>query len=389
VTGVAMLVGYGFIAMFALGGAGYYLTLLIARFRPELTGSTTLAAVLILVMAALCLLVLARGIRVSTRVTLLVEIVSVTIILGLVLALIVAQGPSIDWNALSLDGVSPANFLVGAALALTAFVGFESSATLGVEARRPFATIPRAIIWTVIGAGVLYLLASFSQLVGFSALGGNLAASASPVNDLAAAYGLDWLGLLLDLSIAASFLACAIASLTALVRVLFSMGREGLLPSLFGRTHPRHRTPFTAVVVTVPLIAAVTILTILLAGSVWQAMEILIVAAAGGYITAYALACIAAPVFLWRIGELTLWPAVRAGVAAVLLSGVLVVYLFMESTSTRSVGVWVFIGVLLVGVTFAALRQARRPWLRHAIGIHDVPVGSDVLGGPDLTGGSP
>jgi hypothetical protein len=61
----------------------------------------------------------------------------------------------------------------------------------------------------------------------------------------------------------------------------------------------------------------------------------------------------------------------------------------MESTSTRSVGVWVFVGVLLLGVSFAAVRQARRPWLRHAIGIHDVPVGSDVLGGSTLPGGSP
>jgi amino acid transporter len=279
-----------------------------------------------------------------------------------------------------MSGVRPSDFAVGAALALTAFVGFESSATLGVEARRPYATIPRAVTWTVIGSGVLYLLAALSQLVGFASVGGSITASASPVNDLAAAYGIDALGLLLDVSIAASFLACAIASITALVRVLFSMGREGLLPSAFGQSHRRHRTPFVAIVVTVPVLTAGLIGTILVTGSVWRAMEIFIVGAAGGYIAAYVLACVAAPVFLWRIGELTPWPLVRAGIAAVLLSAVLVVYLAVESGSARFAGVWVFLAVMLLGTVFAVIRRVRRPWLRDTVGIYDVPVSSDVLG---------
>lgn len=390
VTGVALLVGYGFIAMFALGGAGYYLAILIARFWPTVAGSTVFAGGLIIAMAALCLLVLARGIRISTRVTLLVECVSVAIILVLVVALLVQAGPVRGWSVLSLGDASPANLAVGAALALTAFVGFESSSTLGVEARRPYASIPRAIRWSVIGSGLLYLIASFSQLVGFAAIGGSITTSSSPVNDLAAAYGLDGIGLLLDLSIAASFLACAIASTTALVRLLFSMGREGVLPSRFGRTHTRYRTPRVAVVVAVGVITIGLLATILLSGSVWQAMEILIVGAAGGYITAYVLVCVAAPVFLWRIGELTPWPVVRAVAASILLSGVLVVYLVVESATDRFPGVWVFLGAMTVGIAFCGLRLVRRPWLSDTIGVYDVPIAEDVLGGPRaMTQGTP
>ena len=303
ITGVAMLVGYGFIAMFALGGSGYYVAILVGRFLPEVDAPVVIGLGVVVAMAAACALVLARGIRVSTRVALLVELVSVVIIVSLIAALLWLRVPQIDWSAFRIDGIAPADFAVGAALALTAFVGFESASTLGVEARRPFANVPRAIIWTVIVSGVLYLLASYSQLAGFAVLGREVAASASPVNDLASAFGVGWLGMLLDVSIAASFLACAIASITALARVLFSMGREGLLPGSFGRTHRRFRTPFVAVVVSVPIIAAVLIVTILLTGGVWEAMEVLIVGAAGGYIVAYALACVAAPVFLWRIGE--------------------------------------------------------------------------------------
>lgn len=389
ITGVALLVGYGFVAMFALGGAGYYLAIVAAQLWPALAGSLLLPVLLIVVMAAGCLYLLVRGIRVSTRATLLVECVSVLIILGLVVALLVVQGPTVDWSVLSLAGVRPADFAVGAAIALTAFVGFESSATLGVEARRPYATIPRAITWTVIGSGLLYLLAAVSQLVGFAALGDSITGSSSPVNDLAAAYDIAALGLLLDVGIAASFLACAIASITALVRVLFSMGREGLVPSAFGRSHPRHRTPFFAIAVTVPTLTVALIGTILLAGGVWPAMEILIVGAAGGYIMAYLLTCIAAPVFLWRIGELTAWPLVRAGTAAVLLSAVLVVYIVVESISSRSAGVWVFLAVMVAGTAFAAVRHRRRPWLRDVVGIYDVPVTADLLGAEPAEDRSP
>jgi hypothetical protein len=109
-------------------------------------------------------------------------------------------------------------------------------------------------------------------------------------------------------------------------------------------------------------------------------MEILIVGAAGGYITAYTLACIAAPVFLHRIGELTVWSTLRAAAAAILLSVVLVVYLVSESTTDRYPGVWVFLAVMTAGILFYLVRHLRRPWLRHAVGIYDVPVGADVLG---------
>lgn len=381
ITGIALLIGYGFVSMFALAGAGYYLSIVVDRFWPGSVGSLLLTAVLVVIMAAVCLLVLARGIRVSTRVTLVVECVSVGIILLLVVVLLAHQDFTVEWSVLSLKGVSPANFAVGAALALTAFVGFESASTLGVEARRPYRAIPRAIVGTVVGAGLLYVVASFSQLVGFAALGTPLTSSVSPVNDLAAAYGIEGVGLLLDVSIAASFLACAIATLTALVRVLFSMGREGLLPSAFGRTHRRHRTPFFAAVVAVPALTVVLVTTMLVAGSAWQAMAILIVGAAGGYLTAYALACVAAPVFLWRIGELTVWTAVRAALAAVLLVLVLGIYLVTAGSGDQFAGVWVFLGVMMAGVVLYALRHARRPWRRHTVGAYDVPIGEDLLGG--------
>ncbi|MGA1836216.1 APC family permease [Herbiconiux sp. 11R-BC] len=381
VAGSAMLIGYGFIAMFALAGAGYYLAILLGRVWPGIPQTPLFAVALIAAMALVVLVVIIRGIRLSTRLTLLIETVSVGIILVLVVTLLVQTGPAIDWSAFSLAGSTPANFAVGAVLALTAFVGFESSSTLGVEARRPFASVPRAIVWTVIVSGSLYLVATYSQIVGFNALGLDLTSSASPVNDLAGAYGVEWMGLLLDVSIATSFLACAIASTTALARVLFAMGREGVVPPAFGATHRRFSTPHVAAAVSVPVVALVPMIGIALGWGLWETMETLIVVAAAGYITAYVLVCVAAPVFLRRIGELTAGVAVRAFAAAALLAAGVVVYLVVESASARWIGVVVFLLLLAAGCAYYFARRRRHPWLIETIGVYDVPVAADVLGG--------
>jgi amino acid transporter len=205
--------------------------------------------------------------------------------------------------------------------------------------------------------------------------------SVMPVDQLASAFGVAWIGALLDLSIAASFVACAIASMTALVRVLFSMGREGLAPAVLGSTHSRFRTPFVAVVASTPLVAAVPVVAALLGAGLWDTMQVLIVVAAGGYITAYVLVCAAAPAFLYRIGELTWPPVVRSSLTVGLLLGALLVYLGEESRSERSLGVWVFLAVMAAGLVWALVRDRNVPGLRHRIGVHDEPIASDVLGG--------
>jgi amino acid transporter len=381
VAGVGLLIGYGFIAMFALAGSGYYLGLLVTRLLPFAVDPVLLAAGAIVVLGALCLFVLARGIRLSTRVTLLVEATSVALIVALIIAVIVANADRLPVLVAQDAPFDLQGFAVAATLAITAFVGFESSAALGVEAKRPFASIPRAIMWTVLVSGVVYLGAAAAQAIGFDVTGLDPAASTSPANDLAAAFGVPWAGFVLDVSISTSLFACAVASSTALVRVLFSMGREGLLPPALGTAHPRYRTPFVASAVALPVVIAVPVVAVFLTGGVWNAMTVLIIFAAAGYVLAYVLACIAAPVFLHRIGELGAWPLVKAAVAAIALTAVVVLYLAEEVGGARAAGVWGFVALLGAGIAVYWVRMLRRPWLRHAIGVYDHAVAGDVLGG--------
>lgn len=380
-TSAAMIVGYGFVAMFALLGAAYYSLTLAAHVVPGAAGSRGLVLLLLAGFGALCLLILWRGIRLSTRVTLVVELLAIAGILLLIAVLLVRVPAGSFWNVALPTDVGIPQLAAGTTVAVTAFVGFESAATLGAESRRPFATIPRTIRWTVIAAGVLYLLSAYTQLAGFDAFGGDLAASASPVNDLAARAGVEWIGLLLDAALACSFLACALASTTALARVLFSLGREGIAPRRLGRTHPRFRTPHVALGVGIAVEVAVPAVLVAAGMGAWPAMGVVVVCAAAGYMTAYALVCVATPFFLRRIGELTAGPAIASGVAAVGLAATLGLDLWLEVSGTRALAVLLLAGVAATTVGLYLLVRRRRPGALRRIGLYDEPTTGDVLGG--------
>jgi amino acid transporter len=378
-AGAAIVTGYAAVAMFALLGGAYYGTYLLAGLWPALD-RPLVAAGAVVIETAIVAFVLVRGIHVSARVALVVEVLSVALIVVLLGVLLLYVGPLDVGSVLSLPstGGETVALAAGAVIAVTAFVGFESATTLGVEAVSPLRNVPRAITGTVVISGALFVLAAVTQVAGFDALGADLAASASPLNDLAAAYGLGGWGVIADVGIAASFLACAIGSTTALVRVLFALSRDGVLPTRFGDTHRRFGTPAAAVCLALPLIAAVPLLLVGGGVDMRDAMHATLSVGAAGYIVAYILVCVAAPVFLHRIGELTPLPTVVAAFSAAALTAALIAF-FVDDTATGGVGLAVVSVIAVVlGVIVIVLRR------RHgsgSIGAYDEPTASEVLGG--------
>jgi amino acid transporter len=371
VTGVAILVGYTFIAMFALTGAAFYLGPLAQHL-----GIT----VLVLPFLAIPVLVVPlAGARRSTRVEVVMEGTSVLLIAVLGVALLVRTGPP-DFSGMT-HAVTAPGMVVGTVLALTAFVGFESASTLGVEARRPFTTVPRAVTWTVVVSGVTYVGAVTVQLTAFHALGRDLGTSASPVNALSAAFGPPWLAGVLDVAVAMSFLACAIASATAMARILFAMGRELVLPERFGRADPVRQVPTVATRTAVALIVGPPVVAAGLGLDLQTLMHVLIAIAAAGFLTAYVLVCVAAPIFTRRIGEPHPWTTVLSWSGAVLTSASLMTFLVVQVRTAHAAATWAFVVLLVAGTALGWLRLARSPVARERVGLYDEPTSQDVLGG--------
>jgi amino acid transporter len=207
-------------------------------------------------------------------------------------------------------------------LAMFSFVGFESATTLGEEAKRPLETIPRAVIQSALLAGLFFITASYTEVLGFPAAAGTLDQSASPMSALATAAGAPRLGPVIDIGAMISMFACILACVTAAARVLLMMAHNGVAHRWMSRTHDRNSTPHNAVLVTglATLLLPVGLVLARTSGeTIYDWMGSL---ATYGFITVYALVAVALPLHLKA--ERKLSPAVVLLATASVLAMVLV-----------------------------------------------------------------
>lgn len=377
--GWSAVFGYALIGMTGLYAVGVHLTRVLAALG--LPAGPLVAIGLVVAAAAGTTVAMLRGIRTTSFVVLLVEGVAIAILLTLLVASLLSGGaageaPRPDTRT------DPGSIAVGVVLAIGGFVGFESVTTLGGEARRPLATIPRALMITTVGGGALYLVA-----VAFQEYALRRHVDPGPDGSLVsfvAAPHAAVVGIVIDLCVASSFLACAISSLNALVRVLFSMGREGVIPAAFGRTHPRFHSPSVALLATMPVVTAVPVVLLLTGVPADTALTWLLLLSSFGYIGSYLLACAAMPFFLRRIGELQPRYAWLSGTAVALVALIAVGATALHLANEPELPL-IYLVVLCAAAVHAFALKRWRPARLRAVGVYDETIASDVLDAASLS----
>ena len=108
-----------------------------------------------------------RDIRLSTRFTLFVELATLLLIAVVVVGTIAFGGHPVDRAQLTLEGVKPTQLQLGMVLAFFSFTGFESATVLGAEARDPFRAIPRAVLISVVGPAILFVIGAYGMVSAF------------------------------------------------------------------------------------------------------------------------------------------------------------------------------------------------------------------------------
>jgi amino acid transporter len=242
-VGWALLLAYLATGASVAGGAMYYAFLLARQFSHWTPPS-------LLVLALVCGTagyIAYRDIKLSAELMLWIEVVSVSLMLVVLLALVYRHGLQIDRDQFALRGVHVSSLGPALLLAIFSFVGFESSTTLGVEARNPLRTIPRAILQCAFIVGAFLMLCAYSEVLGFRGISVKLSETASPLHILTGRAGISPLGVAIDIGAFVSMFACVLACTTAAARVLMRMARSRLLPSVFERAAPTHGTPTAAV----------------------------------------------------------------------------------------------------------------------------------------------
>jgi amino acid transporter len=138
--------------------------------------------------------------------------------------------------------------IAGTTLAFFAMVGFEDSVNMAEEAKDPTRIFPRVLLAGLVITGIVYVLVSISAITLVPPE--QLAQGEAPLLKVVEAGAPSF-----PVGIFAFITMFAVAN-TALInmlmasRLLYGMGREGVLPAALGRVHPGRRTPYVAIAFT-------------------------------------------------------------------------------------------------------------------------------------------
>jgi putrescine importer len=194
---------------------------------------------------------------------LIIALQAVFIVVFIVLASVTLSGSgTVDLLApLAGDGSAPGlnPVLAGAAILCLSFLGFDAVSTMSEEANEPTRSVPRAIMIATIVSGVIFFVLSYvSQLVFPS---NQFTDVDSGALDVMVTAGGQFLDTFFTAAYVAGALGSAITSQASVARILYAMGRDGILPQrVFGHIPPRFTTPTYAIlVVSVISLAAIWI----------------------------------------------------------------------------------------------------------------------------------
>jgi APA family basic amino acid/polyamine antiporter len=192
--------------------------------------------------------VLVRGIRESARTNNIMVLVKIMAILIFVFAGIGFIHPT-NYVPFSPNGWS--GVLAGGSIIFFTYIGFDSVSTAAEEAKNPQRDLPIGIIATLVVCTVLYIgvAVTLTGIVPWQSMLDDAAPVVNSLKKLTLATGshsLHWVRLGVLFGAMMGMISSLLVFQLGQARVWFAMSRDGLMPKLFGRVHPRFRTPATA-----------------------------------------------------------------------------------------------------------------------------------------------
>jgi basic amino acid/polyamine antiporter, APA family len=271
IMGALLLLEYGLAAsVVSVGWSGYMVSLLGdigIIVPPELTGpagypklladGTTITTVFNLPAFLVCIvlaLLLVLGVSESAKVNNIIVAIKVTVLTAFILVggyIILTNWTTFapNWDpfipeATGKDGeFGWSGILRAASIVFFAYIGFEAVSTAAQEAKNPAKDMPFGIIGSLVACTVIYILVSIvlTLIVDYRQLN-----VPDPVAVAVDAFGPEWAWFAKAIKVG------AIIGLTSVIlvlmygqtRIFYTMARDGLMPRVFARVHPKFRTPW-------------------------------------------------------------------------------------------------------------------------------------------------
>lgn len=196
------------------------------------------------------------GITVTSWVTKLLIWIQIIFIMALALFIFKwllvggGSGTLFDWSAFlnSVEFNQPsmgwAIIFSGASILALSFLGFDAVSTISEEAHNPLVNVGRAIIITCAGAGIFFIVFSYLTQLAWPTGWSEFESVDTGAYELITKVAGSIMGYFFTAAYCFGALASAVASQSSASRILFGMGRDGILPKkFFAYLHPKYKTP--------------------------------------------------------------------------------------------------------------------------------------------------
>ena len=323
---------------------------------PHLLGVPIVFNALAAFIVALVTVVLVWGVKESARFNAVMVVIKL-VVLGFFVFVSARYVEPANWHPYAPNGFS--GIAGGAAIIFFAYIGFDAVSTCAEECKNPGRDMPIGIIGSLIVCTVVYVVIAgiFSGLMPYPAVVGLSEEQRSESLTVAMRYVHmpGWTVGVVALGSVVAQTAVLLVFQLGQPRILFAMARDGFLPPVFTKVHPRFRTPHVSTILTGVLVAVV---------SAFVSIDEMVDLSNIGTLFAFILVCSGIIILRFRDPGRARPFRVPLGPVLIPVLGILsclFLIVYLPPTSW-----WRFVGWLLAGLVVYVLYGYRHSRLRHA-----------------------
>ncbi|MDE1896110.1 MAG: APC family permease [Rhodospirillales bacterium] len=260
-----------------------------------------------------------KNVGLSAKVMLIFEGLSMALITVLCFVVLAFHGFAVDTTQFAISSVPWSALPLGVVVAVFSLVGFESCTAFGDESRNPLKSIPRGVLASLIISGLFFVFVTYVEVLATHGSNPTLDQLSAPLNTIASLVHMPWMAIPISAGAMVSFFALNLSCLNAGSRIIYIMGQQGLFHKFTADSHHLNETPHIAVVIMGVLSFGLPSLFSLHGVAVGDLFNDAGTMAAFGFIVAYILVTVAAPLYVRSLGQLKPGHVVLAAISLALL----------------------------------------------------------------------